>query len=90
MSNPLTDELANTGEFFIHHEDCRRVGDDWEPRVLEPGEERALWRATQLTGKLALRRLNILVTVRATDLGSFSVGDNPQVTLSGRAGELTL
>ena len=90
VSNPLTDELANTGEFFIHHEDVRRAVDGWEPRTLDPGEERALWRAAQLTGRIALRRLGIPVTVRATGLGAFTVGENPQVTVEGTAGELTL
>ena len=90
VSNPLTDELANTGEFFIHHEDVRRAVDGWEPRTLDPGEERALWRAAQLTGRITLRRLGIAVTVRATGLGAFTVGENPQVTVEGTAGELTL
>jgi uncharacterized protein (TIGR03085 family) len=90
VSNPLTDELANTGEFFIHHEDVRRAADGWEPRTLEPGEERALWRAAKLTGRLGLRRLGIPVTVRATGLDSFTVGENPQVTIDGAAGELAL
>ncbi len=90
LSNPLTDELFNTGEFFIHHEDCRRAGEGWEPRRLDPGEERMLWRAAQLTGRLGLRRLGVPVTVRATGLGSFTIGDDPQVTLEGPAGELAL
>jgi uncharacterized protein (TIGR03085 family) len=90
VSNPLVDELANTVELFIHHEDCRRAIPGWEPRALEPGEEHALWRATQLTGKLGLRRAGISATVMADGFGSFTVGANPQVTLAGAPGELAL
>ena len=90
VSNPLVDELTNTAEMFIHHEDVRRGTPGWEPRALDPGLERALWRAARFTGKVALRRLAVPVTVRATGLGSFTVGDDPQVTITGPAGELAL
>jgi uncharacterized protein (TIGR03085 family) len=90
VSNPLTDGFANTAELFIHHEDCRRAQPDWAPRELDPGEERALWRSTRLLGAIALRRLGVPVTVRATGVGSFSVGRDPQVTIAGPAGELAL
>src|ERR1700754_3847356 len=42
LSNPLTDELVNGLEFFIHHEDVRRSGADWSPRTLDPGQEKAI------------------------------------------------
>ncbi len=56
MSNPLTDELTNTLEFFIHHEDVRRARAGWQPRELPVGLERALWRRLSALGRLALRR----------------------------------
>ena len=90
LSNPLLDELTNTIEFFIHHEDCRRATPGWQPRTLEPGEERALWRAAQLTGKLALRRAGISARVTADGFGSFTAGTDPQVTITGAPGELAL
>ncbi len=31
QSNPLADPYANTGEFFIHHEDVRRGAPGWQP-----------------------------------------------------------
>ncbi|MBL7256620.1 TIGR03085 family metal-binding protein [Paractinoplanes lichenicola] len=90
VSNPLTDELANTIEFFVHHEDARRGQPDWEPRPLEPGLEAALWRNVQLTGKLVLRRAGVAVTVSSDGYGSFAVGESPATTLSGRPGELAM
>lgn len=90
ISNPLTDELVNTTEFFIHHEDARRGRPGWEPRELAEDHQRALWRTTRLAGRLALRSLGVPVRIRATGLDSFDVGANPQVTVEGPAGELAL
>ena len=91
ISNPLLDEVVNTAEFFIHHEDCRRGRDGWEPRTLDRAHTRALWRNAQFAGKLALRRVRIPVRVReGTGLGEFTVGDSPRLTVSGPAGELAL
>jgi len=90
LSNPLTDELVNTTEFFIHHEDTRRGRPGWLPRALDDDHQRALWRTTRLAGRVALRRLGVPVRVRATGLGSFDVGADPQVTIEGPASELTL
>lgn len=92
ISNPLLDEMVNTAEFFIHHEDCRRGRPGWEPRTLDPPLCEALWRSTRLVGRLALRRAKIAVRVReAGGLGEFTVGgDDPPLTAVGSAGELAL
>lgn len=90
ISNPVTDELANLGEFFIHHEDVRRARPGWEPRALDGGQEPALWRGAKFAGRLGLRRLGVPVSVRAPGFGSFAVGDDPQVTVVGPPGELAL
>jgi uncharacterized protein (TIGR03085 family) len=52
LSNPLTDELFNGLEFFIHHEDVRRGRPGWEPRALDPGQRAALWRGVAFTARL--------------------------------------
>jgi uncharacterized protein (TIGR03085 family) len=90
ISNPLTEELVNPVEFFIHHEDARRGRPGWEPRDLDGDHQAAIWRAAKLTGRLGLRRLGLPVSVRATGFGSFDVGDDPQVTVEGPPGELAL
>jgi uncharacterized protein (TIGR03085 family) len=91
LSNPLTDELFNGLEFFIHHEDVRRGRPGWEPRQLDPGQQAALWRGVSFTAKLGLRRLHIPVLVRAPGFGQVTVGDGtPQATLTGEPGELAL
>ncbi|GAA0566775.1 TIGR03085 family metal-binding protein [Paractinoplanes ferrugineus] len=91
VSNPLTDELANAGEFFIHHEDVRRAATGWEPRTLTADQSVVLWRQAVFAGKMALRRARLPVrVVESGGLGEFTVGEKPQVTLSGPAGELAL
>ena len=91
MSNPLTDELVNTVEFFVHHEDVRRARPGWEPRALDRGEESALWRATRLTARLALRRLGRPVRVEAPGFGVVQVGEGtPVATVTGAPGEIVL
>jgi uncharacterized protein (TIGR03085 family) len=91
VSNPLIDALSNTVEFFIHHEDVRRAAPGFTTRVLEPGEQRALWRATGLTARLALRKLGFAVLVEAPGFGTLRVGaGEPRATLTGEPGELAL
>src|SRR5436190_1182266 len=38
------DELVNTTEFFVHHEDVRRANDGWRPRPEDPRLEGTMWR----------------------------------------------
>jgi uncharacterized protein (TIGR03085 family) len=92
VSNPLIDELTNTVEFFIHHEDVRRGKDGWQPRDLDEAHARAIWRAAQFTGKMALRRVRMPVRVReANGFGEFIVGGaDAQVTVTAPAGELAM
>jgi uncharacterized protein (TIGR03085 family) len=91
LSNPLTDELFNGLEFFIHHEDVRRGRPGCEPRDLDPGHRAALWRGVTFTARLGLRRLHIPVLVRAPGFGEVTVGgDTPRATLTGDPGELAL
>jgi uncharacterized protein (TIGR03085 family) len=91
LSNPLTDELVNAVEFFIHHEDVRRGRPGWEPRELDDGQRRALWRTVKFTARLGLRKLHVPVLVEAPGLGSVTIGDGaPGTTLTGEPGELAL
>ena len=91
VSNPLVDELSNTVEFFIHHEDVRRGVPGWSRRELDRGEQAALWKATKLTGRLALRRAGFAIRVEAPGFGGFQAGNGtPRVTLTGEPGELAL
>jgi uncharacterized protein (TIGR03085 family) len=91
VSNPLTDELVNTLEFFIHHEDVRRGAPGWAPRGLDTGEQKAIWGTVRFAARLGLRRLRLPLLLRAPGFGEVRVGgEPPQATLTGEPGELAL
>ncbi|WP_216592995.1 TIGR03085 family metal-binding protein [Verrucosispora sioxanthis] len=91
VSNPLTDELTNTLEFFIHHEDVRRARAGWQPRELPVGLERALWRRLSALGRLALRRFPAQMLVQAPGHGEVATGRGGEpLRLVGTPGELAL
>ena len=91
VSNPITDELTNGLEFFIHHEDVRRGRPGWTARTLDTGEQQAIWRTVRFTARLGLRKLHLPVLLRAPGFGEVAVGgDTPRATLTGEPGELAL
>jgi uncharacterized protein (TIGR03085 family) len=91
VSNPLVHELANTMEYFIHHEDVRRGAPGWTPRALSTGEQKALWNAVKVAARMGLRRLGMPVLLHAPGIGELAVGGGrPAATLTGDPGELVL
>ena len=56
---PKIDELANTAEYFIHHEDIRRARPAWTPRVLGEEAEQELWSIVARTGRLLTRKVPV-------------------------------
>jgi len=88
LSNPLTDELVNTVEMFLHHEDVRRAQPDWQPRDLPAQLEQILWRRLSMLTTMTMRRLPVRVTLVAPGHGEHAVGTGPQVRLTGAPGEL--
>jgi uncharacterized protein (TIGR03085 family) len=55
---PGADELVNTVEFFVHHEDVRRAQPDWQPRMLDSGLADELWRRLR-SARFFLRRVPV-------------------------------
>jgi uncharacterized protein (TIGR03085 family) len=88
VSNPLTDELANTMEMFLHHEDVRRGQPGWQPRDLPIELNEILWRRLSMLTAISMRRLPIRVTLAAPEYGERTVGTGPHVRLTGPPGEL--
>jgi len=90
-SNPVTDELVNTLEFFVHHEDVRRAGAGWQPRELPAGHQAALWRRAAPLGRLRLRRFPAALLIQAPGHGEVSTGTGgDRLRLVGAPGELVL
>ncbi|GAA3976903.1 TIGR03085 family metal-binding protein [Actinomadura viridis] len=63
---PGVDKIANTVEFFVHHEDVRRARPDWEPRSLSPALEELLWARIKIA-RFALRKVPVEVTLIRPD-----------------------
>ncbi|MGN6301722.1 MAG: TIGR03085 family metal-binding protein [Angustibacter sp.] len=85
------DEAMNTAEFFVHHEDVLRAQPGWRARELPHGEERALWRAASVAGRLALRQAPSGVELVAPGFGRAVVHrGHPMVRVEGAPSELLL
>ncbi|MGL5858434.1 MAG: TIGR03085 family metal-binding protein [Angustibacter sp.] len=87
----VLDELGNTAEMFIHHEDLRRAAPGWVRRELTAGHEAALWRACRTLGRGALRRAPVGVRLDAPGIGHSVVRPgHPMVRVQGAASEVLL
>lgn len=90
------DQLANTGEFYVHHEDIRRARPGWSPRNILPELEAQLWNVCRPLAHSPGMRAQGPFVVRATDkgrhLGELHVGntDEGARTLEGQPSELIL
>jgi uncharacterized protein (TIGR03085 family) len=87
----LVEGLANTAEFFVHHEDVRRAVEGWEPRTLPTSLHDALIVALKRVGKPTLRSVPARVTLVDPTAGELvTAGAGPTVTVTGDVGELLL
>ena len=88
---PKVERLANTSEYFIHHEDIRRAQPGWEPRVLSEREQNVLWATTRGVGRLTLRDTGGVVLERTDTQQRHTAraGADP-VVVRGQPGELCL
>lgn len=93
LALPGVDVLANTIEYFVHHEDVRRrAGATWSSRTLPRATVTALWRALPVIGRVIVRDAGVPVQLRRTDTGAMLQlrrGSNP-VVIVGEVAELVL
>jgi uncharacterized protein (TIGR03085 family) len=89
---PRIDQLANTLEFFVHHEDVRRAQDGWEPRPLGDDEQKLLWSMVRTAGKQLVRNATVGVWLRNATTGSEVVlkDASEPVVVTGVPSELTM
>jgi uncharacterized protein (TIGR03085 family) len=90
---PGADEAANAVEYFVHHEDVRRAGEEWTERPLDDGLSDMLWK--RLKGaRLLLRSAPIGVVFAREGKGKLDLivakTTAPSVTVTGSPAELTL
>jgi uncharacterized protein (TIGR03085 family) len=89
---PAVAGLANSVEYFVHHEDIRRAQPGWEPRELDADVEDLLWSRLVRQGRLMFRRVGAGVVLARSDKDetrSVRAG-SPVATVTGLASELTL
>ena len=90
---PGADDMANTVEHFVHHEDVRRAAPDWTERALDPGLSQVLWK--RLKGMRLLLRSAPTGVVLTREHGSkldllVVKTAAPTVTVAGTPAELTM
>ncbi|KQV19114.1 MULTISPECIES: TIGR03085 family metal-binding protein [unclassified Kitasatospora] len=93
FSLPGADEAANVVEYFVHAEDVRRAGEEWQPEPLDPGLTEALWRRLPMLARLeAGRKSPVRLVLRRPDGRAVTVSrqTGPTVEVAGEPGELVL
>jgi uncharacterized protein (TIGR03085 family) len=90
------DEQMNFVEYFVHHEDVRRVNgsaaDGGGPRRLPAEQDAALWERLRRSLRLSLRRVRGVQVEVVTEQGGRAVvgGSGPTVRITGPAGDILL
>jgi uncharacterized protein (TIGR03085 family) len=89
---PRIEALANTLEFFVHHEDIRRAQPEWRRRSLDAADQDALWGSIGFVGRGLVRGAGVPVAIRRTDTGKTTTlrrGEHP-VEVAGPVSEIVL
>ncbi len=86
------DQLVNTAEFYVHHEDVLRAEPTWTtPREIPAELQATLWRTCQVVARLGLRKAPVGVEVVAEGHGRTVVrSGEPLVQVHGSPAELLL
>lgn len=86
------DRLANSVEFFVHHEDVRRAGPTWSVRSLDPALETTVARMLSgPMGKLLVRSSSVGIAIEPTGHAGHRLHDaEPTVAIAGPIGEIVL
>jgi len=86
------DKAANTIEFFVHLEDVRRAGDEWEPRELDDDLTDMLHSMLSKMAKRLVKSSPVGIVLEPDDGRATIVAKQaePSVTVSGGVGELVL
>lgn len=87
---PKVDELANTFEFLVHHEDILRAQDNYQPRQFTQEDSKLLWSRFTKSAVFFMRKVKIGVIAK-TDQGTYTLKrGNDAVTISGNIVDLVM
>lgn len=88
---PGVEQVVNTLEFYVHHEDIRRAQPDWAPRLLADADEATLWSFLKIVGRGLTRFAGVPVRVEWDDHSAhLRGGDGDPVVVRGVPSELVL
>ncbi|HET7431045.1 MAG TPA: TIGR03085 family metal-binding protein [Nocardioides sp.] len=87
---PGVEQVWNTLEFLVHHEDVRRAQDGWTPRTLAEEDEATVWSMLKVLGRGLARGAGVPVAMEwGTRTATLRGGDEPAV-LRGLPSEIAL
>jgi uncharacterized protein (TIGR03085 family) len=87
---PGVEQVMNTLEFFVHHEDIRRAQPEWVPRPLAESDEQTLWSYLKVAGRGLARPAGVPLRMEwGPRTATLRGGDDP-VVLRGLPSELVL
>jgi uncharacterized protein (TIGR03085 family) len=82
------DNIANSVEFFVHHEDVRRAQDGWTIRELSADLDAALATAIDRAGRLLTRKVRVGLVLEPDGHAPIRLRrGEPVVTIRGPIGE---
>ncbi|WP_394616329.1 TIGR03085 family metal-binding protein [Lentzea sp. JNUCC 0626] len=85
------DDLLNSSEYFVHHEDVRRAQPDWEPRPYDERREKVLWKVLPFTARMTYRSSPVGVTLVRPDGEHVVVKQGANgVVITGEVSELVM
>jgi uncharacterized protein (TIGR03085 family) len=89
------DELLNSIEYFVHHEDVRRAAPQWEPRVFDSATNALLWKRSTQMAKHVLKSAPGGIELIRSDTGQrhavgATVPGKAVLTLTGAPQELLM
>jgi uncharacterized protein (TIGR03085 family) len=86
------ERMANTIEYFVHHEDVRRAQPDWKPRPFTDRDQDRLWSRLVLLAKGLARGSSVGVELVRTDAPAVRriKSGEPTLVVRGVPTELTL
>jgi uncharacterized protein (TIGR03085 family) len=86
----VIDPVLNGMEMFVHHEDVRRAQPSWTPRALSGGDERQLWLAAALLGRVQGRRAGVPLAIASGSRRAVLRSGPSPVVVSGPVSEVLL
>ncbi|MCW2934576.1 MAG: hypothetical protein JWM19_5538 [Actinomycetia bacterium] len=84
---PRMDAMANTVEYFVHHEDVRRAAEGWTARELDPALSDELWARLKSGARFFLGKAPVgLELVRTDTAGGAATATAATATAEATAG----